>query len=129
MSRRDDQKRKKRELKKKEARKAEEARRLERKRAARNAVVTVDEILERLKALFNEDSSKAIACALNEQLSEEEIAERLNVSPERVSELLDLAGRLPHEIVEYFRRFPQVMSNPEVLEAIIDGLKQRGLQG
>ena len=128
MSRKDDKKRKKHELKKKKARKAEDARRLQRKRDARNAVVDVDAILERLKVLFNEDTSRAIACALNESLSDEEIARQLNVPLERVSELLDLAAQLPAPIVEQFRRFPQVMANPAVLEAIIEGVRQRGLR-
>lgn len=128
MSRKDDRKRKKREEKKKEARKAEEARRLQRKRDAKKAVVNVETILERLKTLFNEDSAKAISYALNDTLSEEEIAERLNVPPERVTELLDLAADLPDSIVDHFRRYPHVMSNPEVLAAIIEGLKQRGLK-
>lgn len=124
----DDRKRKKREERKKEARKAEEARRLQRKRDAKNAVVNVETILERLTTLFNEDSAKAISLALNETLSEEEIAERLNVAPERVTELLDLAAQLPPAIVEYFQRYPDVMSNPDVLKAIIEGVKQRGFK-
>jgi hypothetical protein len=128
MSRKDDKKRKKRELKKKEARKAEDARRLQRKRDARNAVVNVEAILERLKVLFNEDASRAISCALNESLSDEEIARQLDVPLERVSELLDLAAQLPDPIVEHFRRFPAVMGNPEVLKAIVEGVRQRGFR-
>jgi hypothetical protein len=128
MSRKDDKKRKKRELKKKEARKAEDARRLQRKRDARNAVVSVETILERLKVLFNEDASRAISYALNDSLSDEEIARRLDVPLDRVSELLDLAAQLPDPIVEHFRRFPDVMANPAVLQAIIAGLKQKGFQ-
>lgn len=128
MSRKDDQKRKKRELKKKEARKVEEARRLRQKRAGHDATLNVETILARLKVLFNEDSSRAISFALNEALSEEEIAQRLQVSPERVSELLDLAAQLPGPIVDHFRRFPEVMAKPQVLEAVIAGLRQRGFQ-
>lgn len=128
MSKKDDRKRRKRELKKKEARKAEEARRLERRRAARDAVGNVEAILSRLRELFNEDSAKAVSYALNEALSEEEIAARLGVSPDRVSELLDLASKLPNEIVEHFQRFPAVMANPAVLDAVIAGLRQRGFK-
>jgi len=128
MSRREDQKRKKRELKKKEARKAEEARRLQRKRDAKKAVVNVETILERLKVLFNEDASRAIAYALNQSLTDEEIARRLNVPLGRVSELLDLAAQLPDPIVEHFRRFPEVMANPAVLEAIVQEVRQGGLR-
>jgi hypothetical protein len=128
MSRKDDQKRKKRELKKKEARKAEEARRLQRKRDARNAKVNVETILERLKVLFNEDASRAISCALNDSLSDEDIARQLDVPLDRVSELLDLAAQLPDPIVEHFRRFPEVMANPAVLEAIVQGVRQGGLR-
>lgn len=126
MSRKDDRKRKKRDLKKKKARKVEEARRLQRKRDAQNAKVNVEMILERLKVLFNEDASRAISYALNDSLSDEDIARQLEVPLDRVSELLDLAAQLPGPIVEHFRRFPQVMANPAVLEAIVQGVRQGG---
>ena len=117
MSRKDDQKRKKRELKKKESRKAEDARRLQ---------CDPRTIVNRLKELFNEDAQRAISYALNDDLSDEDIAKRLEVPIERVTELLDLAGQLPDRIIEYFRRYPEAMSNPKVLKAIVQGVRQRG---
>ncbi len=128
MSRKDERKRKKREARKKEQRKAEEARRLQRRRAARGAVGDVEEILSRLRSLFNEDASRAISLALNDSLSDEEISTRLGTSLENVTELLDLAAKIPQEIVEHFRRFPDVMANPAVLDAVIAGLRQRGFK-
>lgn len=128
MSRKDDKKRKKREVRKKEAKRAEETRRLRLKREARDAVDNVKEIVDKLQVLFQEDAARAISLALNESLGDEEVAERLGVPVEQVTELMDLAAQLPNRFADLFREYPEAMANPEVLKAALDEVKQRGFQ-
>jgi hypothetical protein len=128
MSRKDDKKRKKREVRKKEAKKAEETRRLQLKREARDAVDNVKGIVDKLQVLFQEDAARAISLALNESLGDEEVAERLGVPVEQVTELMDLAAQLPNRFADLFREYPEAMANPEVLKAALDEVKQRGFQ-
>lgn len=106
--------RKERERKKKEARKAELA-----KREA-DSHYSLDKVIKDLKAIFNEDTVRALSLANNRGLSNEQIAEQLGVGVDRVVKLRESVERLPPAIRDRLLSNPAVLHNPLILEYALE---------
>lgn len=119
MSRKDQEYRKRRERKKKEQRRREEEQR--RSRAAPKVL----DVLKSLREIFHQDTSRAIALALSGGLSDEQIAQQLNVPVSRVQRLLDLVADLPPAVSTVLQAHPEVLSNPDALAAIISVVRHQ----
>jgi len=115
MSRKDHAKRVQRERAKKEQRKLEE----ERKRKA--SEFSPKKVMADLRALFKEDSARAMTLLFDEGLSPEAISERVGVSVEEVRDLRDRLKHLPPTLKRLLQSHPEVLSNPAVLEAAFEG--------
>ena len=107
MSRKGPEYRKKRELKKLERRKREEM-----KTGAR-AKPKLSKVLTDLKEIFHHDT---------DGLSDEQIAQQLAVTPDRVQRLLDLVADLPPGISAILQAHPEVLSNSDALSTIINAV-------
>lgn len=108
----DDKKRRKREEKKKERRIY-----LESKRVRGNTALSA------LVKLFNENTASIIELATAEGLTDDAIAERLDVKLSEVEETVRVFGRLPVSISDLLLKHPEVLKNREALNAIIDGVR------
>ena len=106
--------RKERERRKKEARKAELARR------AATPTHSLDKVIKDLKAIFNDDTARAINLANNRGLSNEQIAEQLGVGVARVEKLRECVERLPSDIRNRLLKSPAILQNPRILEVALE---------
>jgi hypothetical protein len=122
MSRKDQRWRKEREERKRKEKLAEEELKRKRIAAARN----LPDVLIQVKGLFEHNAGRALKMAFLEKLTEAEIADALGVDVEYVDKLFAMTSESSPQIVRILERWPQAFENPQVLEAVIEGVKRGG---
>lgn len=115
MSRKDPNKRLRRDQEKRRQKHAADQVARERAKARKNIPV----VLEQLNVLFQDKGARAISMAFAESWPPEEIAARLEVPIEKVNRLFDLAAGCSDEILRVIARWPLVFENPDVLRAAL----------
>jgi hypothetical protein len=116
MSRKDHAKRVERERRKKEQKKVQE----EQKRKA--AQFSPKKVMGDLRTLFQEDAARAMRMLFDDGMSVEEISQRVDLSVEAVTDLRVKVKNLPPVLQRLLETNPEVLSNPNVLDAGFQGV-------
>jgi hypothetical protein len=119
MSRKDQQKRKEREVRKKEEKKLADE--LERKRKA--AKRDIPDILEQLEVLFQANAGRALKMAFQDRASSDEIATALGVPQGHVDYLFDVASHVSDDLLRIIQRWPAAFDNRAVLENALTAVR------